>query len=107
MKKVIVSIVTFVSIVCCVTCCSKTKTNEIQEQHIKVIRDTIIDATCLDSIIILNAKLDSNKIIIDSITSELFVSNYKLGRIRYYNNIAGKGNNIKYLRGWINRTLNK
>lgn len=107
MKKVIINIVTFISIVCCITCCNKTKSKEIQEQQVKIIRDTVVDTTCLDSIIILNAKLDSNKTIIDSITSELFVSNYKLGRIRYYNNIAGKGNNIKYLRGWINRTLNK
>lgn len=95
------------SIVCCITCCNKIKSKEIQEQKVKIIRDTVVDTTCLDSIIILNAKLDSNKTIIDSIASELFVSNYKLGRIRYYNNIAGKGNNIKYLRGWINRTLNK
>lgn len=45
----------------------------------------------------------------DSITvlnEELFVANYKLERIKYYNNIAAKGNNIKFLRGWINRVLN-
>ena len=41
-----------------------------------------------------------------TISSELFVAKYKLERIRYYNNIAAKGNNIKYLRGWINRVLN-
>lgn len=42
-----------------------------------------------------------------TISAELFVAKYKLERIRYYNNIAAKGNNIKYLRGWINRTLNE
>lgn len=42
-----------------------------------------------------------------TINAELFVTKYKLERIRYYNNIAAKGNNIKYLRGWINRVLNE
>lgn len=42
-----------------------------------------------------------------TISGELFVAKYKLERIRYYNNIAAKGNNIKYLRGWINRVLNE
>lgn len=42
-----------------------------------------------------------------TINGELFVAKYKLERIRYYNNIAAKGNNIKYLRGWINRVLNE
>ena len=41
-----------------------------------------------------------------TISAELFVAKYKLERIRYCNNIAAKGNNIKYLRGWINRVLN-
>ena len=41
-----------------------------------------------------------------AISAELFVAKYKLERIRYYNNVAAKGNNIKYLRGWINRVLN-
>lgn len=40
-----------------------------------------------------------------TMSSELFVAKYKLERIRYYNDIAKKGNNIKYLRGWINRVL--
>lgn len=42
-----------------------------------------------------------------TISAELFVAKYKLERIRYYNDIAAKGNNIKYLRGWINRVLNE
>lgn len=42
-----------------------------------------------------------------AISAELFVAKYKLERIRRYNEIAAKGNNIKYLRGWINRVLNK
>lgn len=42
-----------------------------------------------------------------TMSSELFVAKYKLERIRYYNDIAGRGNNIKYIRGWINRVLNE
>ena len=36
-----------------------------------------------------------------------FVLRFKLERIRYYNECARKGNNVKYLRGWINRVLNE
>lgn len=42
-----------------------------------------------------------------AISAELFVAKYKLERIRHYNEIAAKGNNIKFLRGWINRVLNE
>lgn len=41
----------------------------------------------------------------DSLTGELQVATYKLERIRYYNDIAKKGNNLKFLRGWIRRVL--
>lgn len=41
----------------------------------------------------------------DSINEELFVAKYKLERIRYYNDIAKNGNNIKFLRGWVYRVL--
>lgn len=41
----------------------------------------------------------------DSLSEALFIANYKLNRIAEYNRIAGQRNNIKYLRGWINRTL--
>lgn len=44
----------------------------------------------------------------DTIMSEdEFILRFKLERIRYYNECAGKGNNIKFLRGWINRVLNE
>ena len=38
-------------------------------------------------------------------TDKRFVSNYKFARIKYYTDIAAKGNNIKFLRGWIYRVL--
>lgn len=42
-----------------------------------------------------------------SMTETEFVLRYKLERIRYYNELAGKGNNAKFLRGWINRVINE
>lgn len=54
-----------------------------------------------------NVLKDSISVINKSIKKELFIANYKLERIRYYNSIAAKGNNIKYLRGWINRVIKK
>ena len=49
---------------------------------------------------------DSLNFIRDSLGENLFIAKYKLGRIKYYNDIAAKDNNSKYLRGWINRVLN-
>lgn len=44
----------------------------------------------------------------DTIMSEdEFILRYKLERIRYYNECAGKGNNLKYLRGWLYRVLDE
>ena len=44
----------------------------------------------------------------DTLISETeFTLRYKLERIRYYNECAGKGNNVIFLRGWINRVLNE
>ena len=51
----------------------------------------------VDSIQILNSKLEE----------ELNIALFKIDRIKEYNRIAGNDNNIKYLRGWINRTLNE
>ena len=50
---------------------------------------------------------DSLNAIKGTLDEDLFVAKYKLGRIKYYNNVAAKGNNIRYLRGWINRVLNE
>ena len=44
--------------------------------------------------------------LIDSLNTEITVLNIKLERIKEYNRIAGQGNNIIFLRGWINRVLN-
>lgn len=74
------------------------------------VKDTISDESNIIKIINLERELqitkDSLNYLRDSLGEDLFVAKYKLGRIKYYNNIAAKGNNIKYLRGWINRVLN-
>lgn len=54
----------------------------------------------------LYAKNDSLQNLVDSLNTEVIYNKLKLERVRYYNDIARKGNNIKFLRGWINRVLN-
>lgn len=72
---------------------------------------TVTDSTAIDSLIYYREQLkrtqDSLAYVKDSLGENLFVARYKLGRIKYYNQVAAKGNNIKYLRGWINRVLNE
>lgn len=67
--------------------------------------DTIVITN--DIIVVDNYKIDSLTAVIDSLNAKLFVANYKIERIKYYNNIAKKESNLKFLRGWINRVLNK
>lgn len=44
----------------------------------------------------------------DTVMNETeFILRFKLERIRYYNECARKGNNLKFLRGWIDRVLNE
>lgn len=50
--------------------------------------------------------LDSIKFEYEDLMDEYIVDEFKLERIRYYNEIAAKKNNIKFLRGWINRVIN-
>lgn len=73
------------------------------------VKDTISEKTNIARIVQLEHELylvrDSLNIIKDSIGVDLFVARYKLGRIKYYTDIAGKGNNIKFLRGWIYRAI--
>lgn len=69
------------------------------------------DSVAVNKVVLLNEELrrtrDSLQLLKTDTTmsAELFVAKYKLERIRYYNDIAAKGNNIKYIRGWIKRTL--
>ena len=74
------------------------------------IKDSISEQSNIARIISLEYKLkltqDSLYTVKDSIGEELVIARIKLERIKEYNRIAAKGNNIKYLRGWINRVLN-
>ena len=76
----------------------------------KIIYVPVTDTTCVDSLVyyreLLRRTQDSLEAVKDTTATDLFVAKYKLNRIKYYNDIAAKGNNIKYLRGWINRVLN-
>lgn len=69
----------------------------------------VIDSTCVDSLDyyreMFKRTQDSLNAVRDTTAEDLFIARYKLGRIKYYNDIAKNGNNIKYLRGWINRVL--
>lgn len=97
--------------------CAPTKIEYVKEyipvtDSVEIVRLTnIIDeysieqSYYLDSINRLNNDFDSLKCKYDSLLDDYKVSLYKLERINYYNNIAAKGNNIKFLRGWIKRTL--
>ena len=75
------------------------------------VKDTINEQENIAKIIRLEYELslykDSLNYIRDSLGQDLFIANYKLAKIKVYNRLAGNGNNIKFLRGWINRTLNE
>lgn len=75
----------------------------------KIVYVPVKDSTCVDSLVyykeLLKHTQDSLNAVRDTTAADLFVARYKLGRIKYYNDIAKNGNNIKYLRGWINRVL--
>lgn len=78
------------------SCSTKIKTITVIEERIEL--DTIYIHTT-DTI----DNTDYN--IIDSLKSELLIKDLKLERIKEYNRIAASGNNLKFLRGWINRVL--
>ena len=82
-----------------------------QYDRTEIQRDTIIITAPYYSLM---AQCDSLYYIVDSLEKlnnkyeeELNIALFKIDRIKEYNKIAGNGNNIKYLRGWINRTLNE
>lgn len=83
--------------------------NELKEQqsHISSLYGGINKSEHNEKIIDSLSTIINDKIMIcDSLQAELDVANFKLERIKYYNDIAVKGNNIKFLRGWINRVIN-
>lgn len=111
--KYIVNIVIAVIAIFVITACKNYPIDkEFIYVHVPVnVKDTIAEKANIMRITTLEHELkltrDSLNIIKDSLNEKLFVANYKLARIKRYNEIAAKGNNIKYLRGWINRVLNE
>lgn len=107
MKKIIIIFIILFTMSC------STDYSDYKQNTIIIKKDTIIYKDTFELFVykeIVNKQTDSiNKIIKenDSLKTKLFISDYKLNRIKYYNDIAAKNNNIKYLRGWINRVLNK
>ena len=59
-----------------------------------------------DSIVIYKDSINSLINELDSVNEELQINKIKIERIREYNRIAAQDNNIKFLRGWINRVIN-
>lgn len=104
--KLIISCILFMILMSLIVYIGTLSNKKLYKENIKIINDTIY----VESIKEINKyiiKYDSIENINDSLNSELFILKYKLGRIKEYNEIAAKGNNIKYLRGWINRVLNE
>lgn len=100
------------------SCGNKEVVTEPKTDTVYVPIDSIEDVTNINILTLqtqidyLNATLsdtrDSLRFYQDSVavvSEDLFVARYKLGRIGEYNRIAAQGNNLKFLRGWINRVL--
>lgn len=77
----------------------------IYELNEKLIMQNIEVENYKDSIVLYNDSIDSLIKEFDSINEELQINKIKIERIREYNRIAAQGNNIKFLRGWINRVI--
>lgn len=104
MKKLFIVIIA--SIVTSCRCSSPVK-----ETIYVPVKDTVGEQSNIARIIRLEHDIvlyqDSLRLVRDSLGENLFIANYKLAKIKRYNELAAKGNNIKYLRGWINRALNE
>lgn len=93
----------------------------VEEKSLEQVTRIIIDSTYInkcdsleqelirvnDSINVIYDTLNIYRTKNDSLVSDLFILEYKLERIRYYNRIAANSKNLSFLRGWINRVLNE
>lgn len=78
----------------------------IHELNEKLLMQNIEVENYKDSVIIYKDSINSLINKLDSVNEELQINKIKIERIREYNRIATQGNNIKFLRGWINRVIN-
>ena len=104
MKKLFIVIIASIVISCR---CSP----PVKETIYVPVKDTVNEQSNIARIIRLEYDIvlyqDSLRLVRDSLGENLFIANYKLAKIKRYNELAAKGNNIKYLRGWINRALDE
>jgi hypothetical protein len=103
---------------CAVTKVQSNKTIELYKDTISMYEENIFKLTTdivqynievenyKDTVSNLRCQMDSIIIELDSVNEELILAKIKLERIKEYNRIAAQGNNIKFLRGWINRVFN-
>lgn len=82
------------------------KDDYIYELNEKLIIQNIEVENYKDSIVLYKDSINSLINELDSVNEELQINKIKIERIREYNRIAAQGNNIKFLRGWINRVIN-
>lgn len=83
------------------------KNEEMALHYENVLQDVNIENENLkDSVRYYRDAYNDCVLLCDSLCEEIAVRDIKLERIAEYNRIAGQNNNIKYLRGWINRVLN-
>lgn len=111
--KHIVNVVIIAIAVFAITACNNSPVEK-EFIYVKIpvsVKDTIAEKANISRIDSLEHELkltrDTLNLVRDSLGENLFIANYKLDRIKRYNKIAAKGNNIKYLRGWINRVINE
>lgn len=104
MKKLFIAIIASI-----VTSCRYSP--PVKETIYVPVKDTMNEQSNIARIIRLEHDIvlyqDSLRLVRDSLGENLFIANYKLAKIKRYNELAAKGNNIKYLRGWINRALDE
>lgn len=102
--RIIVIIIVMIITISLLSCSNHVETKYIPIHDTVEVENTIKIINLQRELDLIRDSLNNIK---DSLGEDLFVAKYKLGRIKYYNDIAAKGNNIKYLRGWINRVLNE
>jgi hypothetical protein len=99
-------IVLVIFAICLSSGCTKRITPVPEIRYVPVTDSTVINELVLTKELLRRTQDSLNAYKSDTtISADYFVAKYKLERIRYYNDIAGKGNNIKFLRSWIRRTL--
>ena len=90
-------IVLVIFAICLSSGCAKRITPVPEIRYVPVTDSTAVNELVLTKELLRRTQDSLNAYKSDTtISADYFVAKYKLERIRYYNDIAGKGNNIKY-----------